>query len=556
MTPATQPPVAQGHTQPEMQSPVLVLSQGWQSFFPNQVNESSQAMAATLHEQLTRIVLPGFLANQRWFAAKGERIESVAIIQQAIWKGKREWLLAQAQVTSPYAGTQTYSLPLALAWEQDGAESLSARRADTLARVRQNDRRGILYDAFADETFCQDLLAAMGQQALVPVAGGLLKFSSTAAFARLAGDNPLRLPVRRATAASSNTTILLGDRLFLKAYRRLRAGINPELEMGRFLTEVSPYSHIVPLAGALEYQDTAGTITALAMLQGFVANQGDAWSYTLERLSRFLRDCVQRPAAIRAQLDTIHEAYMQQLWTLGRRTGELHRALAKTTGDPAFDPEPIGPADLQRWVQQVYAEAAQTLDQLERHLSRLPDAQQPGAQRLLAARPAVLARIQSLQPAAVEAVMTRYHGDYHLGQVLVAQNDFILIDFEGEPGRTLQERRRKHSPLRDVAGMLRSFNYAANSALSQVAVDQPAAATLLEPFVKDWEWGVRKAFLAGYREAVQGCPVYPEDPQAAGTLLELFLLEKAFYELRYELDNRPDWVHVPLGGLSELLLSP
>jgi maltose alpha-D-glucosyltransferase/alpha-amylase len=166
----------------------------------------------------------------------------------------------------------------------------------------------------------------------------------------------------------------------------------------------------------------------------------------------------------------------------------------------------------------------------------------------------VLERIQSLCPQTLQAVKTRYHGDYHLGQVLVAKNDFIIIDFEGEPARILKERRRKHSPLRDIAGMLRSFNYAAHTALGRATTDRPTAWEQLKPFVRDWEQRTRAAFMGGYVVAVEGCPIYPQDAGAARTLLELFVLEKAFYELRYELGNRPDWVHVPLGGLSELLL--
>ena len=537
---------------PNTQLPLLHISDGWQSFFPDRGDESALAMAATLQAQLTGVVLPEFIVQQRWFAAKGEQIEHVVVSRQAIWKKK--WLFLQVQVSLPHAGTQTYSLPLALAWEKDGLEPLEARQPDTLARISQDGRQGILYDAFADETFCAELLAAMRQQANFPVTGGRLKFSASADFAQLAGDCSTPLPLQRATATSSNTTLLLGDRLFLKACRRLWVGINPELEMGRFLTAAAPYRHIAPLAGALEFEDTDGTPTTLVLVQGLVASQGDAWSHTLTSLSRFLVECRQQPEVMRARLDTCHEVVLRRLSALGRRTGELHCALATTSGDPAFDPQPITPADLQRWAQQAGAEAAQTLDQLERHLPHLARDQQPKAQGLLMERPAVLAKIQALLPSAVEAVITRYHGDFHLGQVLLVNEDFVLIDFEGEPGRTLQQRRRKHSPLRDVAGMLRSFNYAANSALTQAATGDAASVGLLQPFVIDWERRARIAFLAGYREAVSACPAYPQDPQAAASLLQLFELEKAFYELRYELDNRPDWVHVPLGGLTALLL--
>lgn len=537
---------------PDTQLPLLLVSDDWQSFFPDRDDESSLAMAAGLQAQLTGIVLPDFMMKQRWFAAKGERIEHVVISRQAIWQ--RKWLFLQVQVILPHAGTQTYSLPLALAWEDDSLETLEAHQPDTLARVSQDGRQGIIYDAFADATFCAELLKAMRKQAQFPVAGGRLKFSASADFNRLAGDCSTPLPLRRAAATSSNTTLLLGDRLFLKACRRLWVGINPELEMGRFLTEVSPYGHIATVAGALEFEDNDGTLTTLVLVQELVASQGDAWSDTLAILGSFLDECRHQPEAVRARLDTCHAAILQQLSTLGRRTGELHCALATSSGDPSFDPQPITPADLQHWACQVGAEAAQTLDQLERHLPHLAHDQQSGAQGLLKERQAVLAMIQAMLPVAVDAVITRYHGDFHLGQVLRVNQDFILIDFEGEPGRSLQQRRSKHSPLQDVAGMLRSFNYAAHSALTQAVAGHAASVDLLEPFVIDWERRARTVFLAAYREAMRACPAYPAASQAAASLLQLFELEKAFYELRYELDNRPDWVHVPLGGLTALLL--
>lgn len=381
-----------------------------------------------------------------------------------------------------------------------------------------------------------------------------VRFSSTAAFPSTAGDDPTILSVRRSAVESSNTTVLFDDRLFLKGYRRLHWGINPELEMGRFLTHVSPYGHIVPLVGAVEYIAPDGAVVTLALLQWYVANQGDAWNYILNMLVRFLEDCLLQPDTVKEQLDTVHGAFLLLMQTLGQRTGELHRALAKETGDPAFDPEPIGMAEVNAWNKGVHTEAARTLERLANQLSGLPSPVQAQAQCLLEAREGVLERIQSLCPQALQAVKTRYHGDYHLGQVLVAKNDFIIIDFEGEPARTPKERRRKHSPLRDVAGMLRSFNYAAHTALDRATTDRPTAPKQLEPFVKDWEQRTRAAFMGGYGVAVEGCPIYPQDADVARTLLELFVLEKAFYELRYELGNRPDWVHVPLGGLSELLL--
>ncbi len=502
-----------------------------------------------MYKRLTDTVLPAFLVTRRWFAAKHQRLESIAINQHVIWKDQEEWLLARVQVKLAEGGTQTYSLPLALAWEKDGEEQPRAVWPDMLAKVRRRARIGLLCDAFTDETFCHTLVEAMGRHARIPVNGGVLKFSSTAAFASLAGDDSAQLPVRRLAVESSNTTLLFGERLFLKGYRRLQWGVNPELEMGRFLTDVSPFDHVVPLAGALEYEDATGAVATLALLQGYVANQGDAWNYTVDTLRWLLEDCALRPGEdTRTPLAPVYGEYLSRMRTLGQRTGELHCALAKTTGDPAFDPEPITPEDPPAWNRKVCADAAQTLERLARQQAHLPKAVQIQAEQLLAVRENALARIQALQPVTVAGLKTRYHGDYHLGQVLVAKNDFILVDFEGDPGRTLEERRQKHSPLRDVAGMLRSFNYAAWTALYQATNEQSATVAQLEPFARKWENQTREAFLAGYIEAVQGCPVYPQDPTAAQTLLDLFVLEKAFYELRYELANRPDWVPVPLGG--------
>ncbi|MDS4041461.1 MAG: alpha-amylase, partial [Candidatus Competibacter sp.] len=239
--------------------------------------------------------------------------------------------------------------------------------------------------------------------------------------------------------------------------------------------------------------------------------------------------------------------------TLGRRTGELHRALAQATGDPAFDPEPITAADIAEWLDRTREEVRTTLDRLEQGRVGLPEPARVLAERLLVARSTIMGRLENPDWGHPRAMKTRYHGDYHLGQVLVVKDDVIIIDFEGEPSRSLAERRGKHSPLKDVVGMLRSFNYAAHAALRQATADGTRDRATLLPHLSDWEQQTRVAFLEGYVAAVDNSPGYPADPDHARALLELFALEKACYELRYELDNRPDWVEIPLGGLSELL---
>jgi maltose alpha-D-glucosyltransferase/alpha-amylase len=550
-----QPPQWHEDRLPAMELPVLVLFRmGWQSFFPDQVEPSRRAMAQDLAQRLIQSILPGFLVTRRWFAAKGEAIETVELVNTAVWKDKPEWLLTRVRVKST-SKSQDYFLPLALAWERDNEEHMRTLWYDALTKVRVRDRIGLLYDAFADEVFCRNLLTRMTEQAQVPLSdGGCLQCSSTSALQVLEGEDLTQISVRRSPVESSNTTIIIGDRLFLKGYRRLENGVNLELEMGRFLTEQSPFDHIVPLAGAVEYKTAHGDLFTLGLLQGFVANQGDAWSYTLDTLRRFLEDCLIQPEEIKNQLDDVHGVYLYMMNTLGLRTGELHRALAEKTGDPAFNPEPITNTDLDEWNQQLQDEAITTLEKLARHQHGLDESVQSQTIRLLASRKKVLDRIRALRPVDLQAVKTRYHGDYHLGQVLVVENDFVIIDFEGEPARSLEERRRKHSALKDVAGMLRSFNYAAFTALNQITQERPADFPLLEPFVRDWERRTVDAFLTGYRDGVADSPVYPEGPTYAQALIDQFVLEKAFYELRYELDNRPVWVGVPLSGLYEWLI--
>lgn len=323
--------------------------------------------------------------------------------------------------------------------------------------------------------------------------------------------------------------------------------------MGRYLTDVADFGNAAPLAGALEYEDEEGNVIALAMLQGFIGNQGDAWTYTQDYLKRFLDDCLQQPEMVREAGENVHTLYLLSATTLGRRTGELHRALALTTGDPAFDPEPITAADLETWIAQIRGEAITALERLEQAQWRLAEPARSLAGLLLGAREQLMARFDQLETGGSLPMKTRFHGDYHLGQVLVSKDDIIIIDFEGEPSRSLEERRHKNSPLRDVVGMLRSINYATHAALRQATADGTTQWEALAPYALGWEHQVRAAFLEGYAAAVQDCVSYPADPKQLQMFLDLFTLEKACYELCYELDNRPDWVAIPLGGLCELL---
>ena len=550
--------------------PALVIPEGLMAALTQNEAAAQNArslLARRVREQLERDVLPLFLANQRWFAGKGAAIRSVELMQRDEWgSDTRKSLLAIVRVTLAQGERQLYSLPLSLAWEDSEFERIQSLLPSTLARVRQRARVGVLYEAFWDDDFCLALLAAMGRNERRALSGGQLVFSSTDRYGKYVDSE--RPSVRHPTFEQSNTLVILGERLVLKAYRRLHEGINPEIEIGRFLTEASPYRHIAPMVGALEYRADDGGVTAIALVQAFIENRSSGWDYTLEHLGRFLdavrthtvdpsaAGVVQSPPDVAANSAApTHAGYLALIEKLGRRTAELHAALAKPTGDAAFEPEPVTTVDLANWHGKVRDDAVATLGLLLERQRALPENLQSDIDRLLASRDTLLAMIDATVPAKVNAAKTRYHGDYHLGQVLLTTDDFVIVDFEGEPARPLRERRAKHSPLRDVAGMLRSFNYAAAVALDRATSERPDdRARLLAPLL-NWRSQTIDAFRRAYVDTIRGIASYPDDDRVAAQLIQLFALEKVLYELRYELANRPDWVRIPLAGLLEQVVT-
>jgi maltose alpha-D-glucosyltransferase / alpha-amylase len=534
--------------------PVLVLFDGWRSFLPERVVPWRIGMAEKLRTRIESEILPRFIGAQRWYAAKGVPVARVEIADFAEWGDDPApwWVGLLRTETTTQEEPVIYFLPLSLAWDDGTDEHLRALLPATLARVRQQSRVGVLADALADEAFCRAVVQAMGEGRALPCGSGTIRFSASAAYAGLKADSS-ELVVRPPAAQGSNSTVRLGEHLFLKAYRRLHVGVSPELEIGRFLTETVHFTNAVPLAGAMEYSGSDGTVMTLALLQGYVENQGDGWSYTLDYLERYLDAC-RTTADSPAQTDALHGGYTALLHTLGQRTAELHRAFATRSGDPAFDPEPIERSDLAAWTKQVQSQARQTLELLAQRRDALGAVAQAEADAVLAQAKQLLRRIETAATARVAAHKTRYHGDYHLGQVLLVRNDFFIVDFEGEPNRPLVERRAKHSPLKDVAGMLRSFNYVTYTALARLTAERPGDRAVLEPHARHWEREARHAFLEAYAASATAAGLYPAWAEMHG-LLDLLLIEKALYELRYELTSRPDWALIPLLGLNELIRS-
>jgi len=529
--------------------PTLVLFDGWLSLFRERVVPWRIGMAEKTRQQFETDTLPRYIETQRWYSAKGTGIERARIVEQALWtEAKLTWLLAMVDLDTGAAGERmSYFMPLALAWEDRDEERVRDLSSAALAKIRQQADVGVMGDAFADEPFCRAVVQAMATRREIPSAQGKFVFRPTVAFNDIAGRDYASLNVERPRGSSSNTVVAMGERLMLKGYRRLRVGLNPELEMGLYLTEVAHFPNCAPLAGVVEYVGNDGQVRLLGMLQAFVANQGDGWTYALEYLKRHLEQYRTTPASDALPANA-HEAFLAMMRVLATRTAELHRALAQPVKDPAFAPQPLSRPEIAAYRQRASDEAKQALDLLAANLEAVVGADRERATAVLERRAAILARIESMDAESETGLKIRVHGDYHLGQVLVTRNDFVIIDFEGEPGHSLETRRAKHSPLRDVAGMLRSFAYAQQSALRSIAHNEAEAARLA-PLARAWEMEVRDAFLAAYDAAAQGSPPLYSALEPGEGLLGLFELEKVLYELRYEIGNRPTWAGIPLQGI-------
>jgi maltose alpha-D-glucosyltransferase/alpha-amylase len=527
----------------------------WEAQLPDQLPElvtlvlpraeTHQQIVGTAVTLLESEILPVFLPNQRWFADKDAKVGKISLIDAvALGSGDTQTYTALFELAG---SRRMYFLPLAIANMPPGERNTLAR--STLARVRRGSRDGFLYDGLATDALPLALLDDMrAQRRRRSTRGGEFVAYATPALAAL--ELPATPAVRRLSIEQSNTSVVIGEGAMLKAYRRVHPGPQPELEVARFLDAVG-YKNTPPLLGYLEYEHPGAQPVALAIMQRFVESQGDGWGVTLAYLERFFdlhrnMDAQERPG-------DYHAIFVERARTLGQRTAELHRAFATPLGDPAFDPEPTTSEDLEAWVAQARATAEAALATLERERERVPAPLRAEAEALLARRDAIFARIGVPSLGTGELMKTRYHGDFHLGQVLVITDDFMIVDFEGEPGREPEVRRRKSSPLRDVAGMLRSINYAAVAAVRGLATDRGEDTSALDPLAHDWERRSAAAFLDGYRTAIVGCASYPNDYNGAQRLLDLFVLEKAFYEMSYELANRPSWLRIPLEGIRAIL---
>jgi maltose alpha-D-glucosyltransferase/alpha-amylase len=444
------------------------------------------------------------------------------------------WLLMTIDVTLVSAAVHRFGIPLALAWEDEDEARVNALLHATLAKVRRRERVGVLFDAFWDDRFCCAVVTAMKRGETLALGEEKLVFSATSAYP--GSDCPAESgTIVRDVSERGRLRVNIDDQLVLKGYRWMMEGMHPELELSRFLTETAKFAHIPQLAGTVEYVTQQGQRSSLAILERYTQNQGDAWRYTLDYLERFLDVCSTGPEP---SPEGRHAAFIALMKTLGQRTAEFHQALALPDDNGAFGCEPVSAEDVLDWVNCVRHEMRLMFERLEQTLPQLPDATWPLASSLLAMRPKLYRRIVRAANVRLNAVKTRCHGNYHLGQVWLVKNDLLIANYGGAPGISWAERRRKHMPLRDVAGMLFSLSQAGAAALDRVACDSAEAGMALQPLVDDWEGLSRKSFLRSYRRAMSGHPSQPAETAVADAMITLFLAERAIADVGDLLDRR------------------
>ena len=506
------------------------------------------------------------IAERRWFGAKTRTIRSLDVADTLVVGDAFRLLLVN--ITFTFGPDEMYQLPLGLALGPAGERVIDEQPTTAWMRVAAAGQSAIVFEPTADPTFCDALLNLVAQASTVEGAAGKLVGRKTAAFDKLCGDASQPLASRLLSSEQSNSSIVFGDRLIAKLFRRIEVGLNPDLEIGDYLTRQG-FSHAPPLAGSLEYLQPGCEPWALAIVQAFIASQGNAWDHLLDRLQRslpalstpqtpaegLLEPSARLSAAARQPIPpavvSVLAPFIASAERLGTRTAELHLALA-AGNDAAFAPEPFTAADARVFVDRAVELVRDSFQLLRNQLPRLAGEIKQLAERTLAHEAVAAARFNSLveQPARVSKI--RVHGDYHLGQVLVVGDDFLIIDFEGEPARSLAERREKQLALRDVAGMIRSFHYASCAAAVAI-VGAHERLKAVNRAARAWYFWISTAFLGAYLRTAAGASFVPASTDAFARVLDACLLQKAIYELRYELNNRPDWIHLPLRALDDLL---
>ena len=521
-----------------------------------------------LTESFETRILPAYLNTCRWFGAKTRGIRTAKIVERIPIGEPDPARIILIDITYFDGAIETYLLPLQIASGQAAAAIEQHAPQAIIARFLADEagHEALLFDAVHDERFRAALFELIARQQSQRAHAGI---AAGYPGPLLAGEPPPSSS-RVLKVEQSNTSIIYQDRWFLKLYRRIEEGINPDADILRFLSERQHFENVPPFGGSLEYRQPPRQARVLGLLLGMVPNEGDAWEKTLDSLGRFYERVLEsRPdpssiptlslftpneKASTLLTDLIGGVYPERARQLGERTARMHFALAAEETDAAFAPEPFTTLYQRSVYQSMRGALRRTMTLLQHRLPHLDGPLRKLLLEVVAAEPQILARMANLLRRRIHCSKIRTHGDFHLGQVLNTGKDFVIIDFEGEPSRSLSERKLKRCALRDVAGMLRSFHYAAHTALSmRQQTVRPEDVPLLEPWAEHWANWIGSAYLQAYLKVAGGAPFLPDNREDTEALLDAYLLDKAVYEIGYELNNRPTWITIPLRGIQQIL---
>jgi maltose alpha-D-glucosyltransferase / alpha-amylase len=559
-------------SEPKRRIPTLTVSGSWESGaqVPSSMLQDGDGWGGL------RKVLPSFLQARRWFRGKARRIKSLELVDAApLPHDETVSYLAVVQIDYTEGDSEDYLIPMAFATGKRAEVILHECPQAVIARlkIRQDGDEGVLYDALMERTFSEALLRTISQRKRLKGARGEMLGWTLRNFKHAGAAREGLLKPSVSKLEQSNTSVVYGDQLFLKLFRKLEPGVNPDLEMGRFLTERS-FPHIPPVVGVLEYVRKKGAPMTAAMLQHYVQGDGDAWEFTLQALDNFMDgvpasgvEVPETPTSVGALLDLAEKeasplakdmvgSYLDIATLIGQRTAEMHLAISADQGNPGFAPEPFTSFYQRSIYQNMRSLTTQVFQTMRKVLGDLPEESRRDAELVLGLEQEILERFRRVIDRKISAMRIRCHGDYHLGQLLRSDDDFVITDFEGEPIRPLSERRIKRSALRDVSGMLRSFYYAAATVVRRHAERDGMSAgeiSSLQRWAQFWNTWVSSTFLKSYLETARGASFIPASREELEVLLDAFLLEKAVYEIGYELNNRPTWASIPIQSIPQLL---
>jgi maltose alpha-D-glucosyltransferase/alpha-amylase len=511
-------------------------------------------------EQLENEILPNYIQTRRWFGSKARTLRHLRVIEQPAISSDadagRLWFVEVSYLDGP---TETYALPVKIV-SGDAARAVFQGTPEAIIARFASTEETILMDAIWDAKFRSQLFETIAQGQIIKGRGGDLV--GVARKTLQPGDLVISHKSHVLGGEQSNSSMLFDNKFFLKLYRKLEDGVNPDVEINCFLTERADFPNVPAFLGAIEYRRPKADPTVVCLLQSAATNEGDVWTLTLDAIGRYYERVLGRKADLQNETappgtlldELIGGIYPDKAGQIGQRTGELHLALASSMEDRAFAPEPFNAMAQRSVYQTMRASLRRAFTLLKKKLPDLPSAFRDEAKEVLAAEQEILGHEKRHLDRRTNAAKIRIHGDYHLGQLLYTGKDFVILDFEGEPARALSERKLKRSALRDVAGMMRSFQYAAYSALWQPAM-RSEDVPFLERWADLWYRQISSVFLQSYLKTTANAIFIPQNSDDLQIMLEAYLLDKAVYEIGYELNNRPDWVVIPIRGIKHILKS-